>query len=64
VEDVPELHERALRQAFRQRSRLLHPDAIGAAAADGQGGAAEAAEAEERIRELNRAYETLRKVLC
>ena len=50
------LDEKSLRRAYRERSRLVHPDAR----ADG----ADSAEAEEEVRELNRAYETLRRLLC
>lgn len=52
LKDVPSLDDKALRHAFRQQSRVLHPDAN-----DGE------ADAEARIYETNQAYETLRKLL-
>jgi len=57
LDDAPDLDEKSLRKAFYARSRALHPDAAV--------GAAPAAEPEGDITEVNKAYETLRKlVVC
>ena len=62
VADAPSLDEKSLRRAFRERSRALHPDAVGKQTSpEHQGMDAHAAEA--TIYDLNDAYEAVRQVL-
>ena len=52
ADEAAGLDERALRNAFRERSRRMHPDANGGVPAN-----------EDDVYHLNQAYETLRKLL-
>jgi len=63
MDDAAVLDERALRQAFRARSRDLHPDAQRVAAMGKAEGELVPGAAEATIYELNQAYETLRKIV-
>ena len=62
MEDAGSLDEKALRQAFRRRSRVLHPDAQ-PGAGEPQSGAAVFDGKEPTIYDLNEAYTAVRKVL-
>jgi hypothetical protein len=60
MDDAGSLDEKALRQAFRRRSRVLHPDAQPGA---GEPGATVFDGEEPTIYDLNEAYTAVRKVL-
>ena len=54
---MSELDERSLRQAYRLCSRTLHPDPMASSSPE------ERDAAEEQIRQVNQAYELVRKLL-
>ena len=57
VDEAVEMDEKSLRRAFRDRSRVLHPDVRD------QQPAAEAGEALPSVYELNAAFEVVKKLL-
>lgn len=56
LEDAPNLDERSLRKAFRERSRVLHPDVRAQQEAETLDGV-------PSVYELNAAYEAVKKLL-
>ena len=56
MDDAAKLDDKALRRAFRERSRLLHPDVRSQQSA-------EALEGVPSVYELNAAYEAVKQIL-